>query len=112
MFHQVPATVMFYQVPATVREQERSSKTAGPNHFGTSDRFRARQFFHGPGGRGRFRRNASDGERWGAADEASLAHPLLTSCCAARGLGTPAPRHTRVRDLKSQTNSSIRVGQW
>ena len=34
--------------------------------------------------------NASDGDRWGAADEASLACPLLTSCCAARfliGLG-------------------------
>ena len=28
--------------------------------------------------------NASDGERWGAADEASLACPLLTSCCVAR----------------------------
>ena len=28
--------------------------------------------------------NANDGERWGAADEASLACPLLTSCCAAR----------------------------
>ena len=28
--------------------------------------------------------NASDGERWGAADEASRAHPPLTSCCAAR----------------------------
>ena len=26
--------------------------------------------------------NATDGERWGAADEASIAHPLLTSCCA------------------------------
>ena len=40
--------------------------------------------------------NESDGERWGAADEALLASPLLTSCCAARfltgseqGLGTP-----------------------
>ena len=32
--------------------------------------------------------NASDGERWGAADEASFAGPPLTSCCAARGLGT------------------------
>ena len=27
--------------------------------------------------------NASDGERFGAADEASLAGPPLTSCCAA-----------------------------
>ena len=38
--------------------------------------------------------NASDGEQWRAADEASLAHPPLTSCCAAQyrpaapGLGT------------------------
>ena len=34
--------------------------------------------------------HASDGERWGAADEASLARPPLTSCCVARfltGLG-------------------------
>ena len=30
--------------------------------------------------------NASDGERWGAADEASLARLPLTSCCAARFL--------------------------
>ena len=27
--------------------------------------------------------NASDGEQWGAADEASLARLPLTSCCAA-----------------------------
>ena len=33
---------------------------------------------NGPG------RNVSDGERWGAAHEASLPHPPLTSCCAAR----------------------------
>ena len=31
-----------------------------------------------------FSGNASNGERWGAADEASLSHLLLTSCCAAR----------------------------
>ena len=30
--------------------------------------------------------NASDGERWGAADEASLSCLQLTSCCAARFL--------------------------
>ena len=41
--------------------------------------------------------NASDGERWGAAEETSLAHPRLTSCCATPFLtglgpilGTPA----------------------
>ena len=28
--------------------------------------------------------NVSDGERWGAADEASLARLPLTSCCVAR----------------------------
>ena len=44
----------------------------------------------------------SDGEQWGAADEASLVRPLLTSCCAAlfltgcgplvvRGLGVGDP---------------------
>ena len=32
----------------------------------------------------------SHGEPWGGADEASLAHPPLTSCCVARFLtGTP-----------------------
>ena len=39
--------------------------------------------------------NANDGERWGASDEASLACPRLTSCCAARFLtdrGPPAVR--------------------
>ena len=74
-----------------------------PKLFGTRDRFRGRQFFHrgvvaGDGSGG----NASDGERWGAAGEASLACPPLTSCCAAcfltghgldrlmaQGLGTP-----------------------
>ena len=48
--------------------------------------------------------NESDGKRWGAAEEASLACLLLTSCCAARfltgrgpapvcgpGLGDPCP---------------------
>ena len=39
--------------------------------------------------------NASDGERWGAADEASLARPLLTSCCATQFLTGhgPVPVH-------------------
>ena len=39
--------------------------------------------------------NASDGEPWAAADEASLARPPLTSCCTARfltGCG-PVPVH-------------------
>ena len=31
--------------------------------------------------------NVSNGERWGAADEASLASPQLTSCCAALRVG-------------------------
>ena len=35
--------------------------------------------------------NASRGERWGAADEASLARPLMTSCCAARFLTRRGP---------------------
>lgn len=33
--------------------------------------------------------NASDGCDGGATDEALIACPLLTSCCAALGLGTP-----------------------
>ena len=69
-----------------------------PKHFGSGDRYRGRQFFHGRRGGGRedgSGSNAIDGERWGAADEASLACLLLTSCCAARfptGHG-PVPVH-------------------
>ena len=39
--------------------------------------------------------NASDGEPWGVADEASLARPPLTSCCAAPFLTSwgPVPVH-------------------
>ena len=58
-----------------------------PNLFGTRDRFLEDNFStervvegDGPGG------NASDGERWGATGEASLAHLPLTSCCAAQFL--------------------------
>ena len=35
---------------------------------------------HGSGG------NVSDGEQWGAAEEASLIHLLLISCCAVQFL--------------------------
>ena len=37
----------------------------------------------------------SGGERWGAADEASLAHPLLTSCRVARFLTGCGPEPVR-----------------
>ena len=33
--------------------------------------------------------NASDGERWGVADEALLSHPPLTSCVHGPGVGDP-----------------------
>ena len=63
------------------------SGSAVPNLFGTRDRFRGRQFFHGRwAGEDGSGGNASDGEKWGAADEASLARLPLTSCCAARYL--------------------------
>ena len=59
-------------------------KRAVPNLFGTKDWFHGRQFFHGRGlGGDGSGGNVSDGERWGAADEALLACPPLTSCCAA-----------------------------
>ena len=62
-------------------------RAAVPNLFGTRDRFHGRQFFHGPGNGGDGSgRNESDGEQWGAADEASLPRPPLTSCCVARFL--------------------------
>ena len=60
-------------------------RAAIPNLFGTRDRFRGRQFFHGPGLRGWVvvsGGNASNGGRWGAADEASITRPPLTSCCS------------------------------
>ena len=64
-----------------------STKTEVHTLFGTRDQFRGRQFFHGPGGGGDGSGcNASNGEPWGAADEASLARLQLTSCCAARFL--------------------------
>lgn len=75
-----------------------SSKTAVPTRFGTRVRFHGRRFFQGQGGGGvgwgGFGGNVSDGEgatggsdreratgssRWGAADEAALARPPLTS---------------------------------
>ena len=66
-------------------------KAAAPNIFGTRDRFRGRQFFHGRGvgeedGSGGI---ASDGDE--AADEASLPRRPLTSSCAARFLTGPRP---------------------
>ena len=63
-------------------------RKAVPNHFGTRYQLRVRQFFHGLGGWGGGSRvcsggnvsdggnvsggNVSDGERWEAADEASI----------------------------------------
>ena len=62
----------------------------------------------GSGGQ-RWGEMGSCGQRWGVAEEASLAHPLLTSCCMARfltsrsvvpvpvhgpGVGDPCPRRT------------------
>ena len=41
----------------------------------------------------------SDGERWGAADEASLARPPLTSCCAAQFLSGCVPVPSTAREL-------------
>ena len=50
----------------------------------------------------------SAGERWGAADEASLALPLLTSCCAAwfltgrgPGVGDLCPRGLHLNGKKT-----------
>ena len=62
-----------------------SSRTVVPNIFGPRNLFHGRQLFQGPAGRGDGSGgNASDGELWGAADEASLALLPLTSCCAVR----------------------------
>ena len=52
-------------------------KAAVPNPFGTRDQLHGGQFFHGWGQGGMvqmvMRAMGSDGERWGVADEASLA---------------------------------------
>ena len=55
---------------------------------------------------------ASDGERWGAADEASLACRLLTSCCAAwflTGHGPVSVRSPGVEDPCSRSYFSTSV---
>ena len=59
------------------------SRAVVPNLQGTRGRFRGRQFFFGQG-----RGHGSGGKckRWGAADEALLARPLLTPCCVAQFL--------------------------
>ena len=56
-------------------------RAAVPNLFGTRDRFRGRQFFHGRWGGDGSGGNASDGER--QMKLCLLARPPLTSCCAA-----------------------------
>ena len=69
-----------------------SLKPAVPNLFGTRDQFHGRQFFRGLaggwGGGDDSGGNVTDG---GAADETSLACPLLTSCCVAHFLTGPGP---------------------
>ena len=92
-------------------EKDKYYMPAVPNLFGTRDQFRGRQFFHGRrvgggGGSGGDARhgsggNASDGERWGAADEALLAH-LPTAHLLLCG---PAPN-------RPQTSSGPRPGCW
>ena len=106
---------MFYLILFLALLVLTSSRPAVPNLFGTRDLFHGRQFFHGrrwgevgDGSGG----NASDGERWGAADETSLSCPPLISCCAAQfltghrpvpvmaqGLGTPALDDTKSMGL-------------
>ena len=58
-------------------------EAAVPNLFGSRDQFQGQWLFHGWGWGGV---QVSNGEQWGTADEASLAHWLLTSCWAARFL--------------------------
>ena len=66
--------------------------SAVPNLFGPRDRFRGRQFFHGRGRGGWFRRSC---RRWGAAGEASLARhsppALRPGPVPVRGLGVGDP---------------------
>ena len=64
-------------------------KAAVPNHFGTRDRFVENNFSTDGGGWGMVQAVC---ERWGAADETSLARPLLTSCCVVPGVGDPCPK--------------------
>ena len=69
---------------------------SGPQPFWHQGPVSWKTIFPQPGGGGDGSGgDARDGERWGAADEASLAHPPLPSCCAARFLTDrgPAPVH-------------------
>ena len=63
--------------------------------------------------------NASDGVLWGAADEASLARPLLTSCCAARfltgrgsGFGDPCYKVPSTQELSAIVSVGSRSHRW
>ena len=69
------------------------SRAAVPNLLAPGTSFMEDNFSmdHGGGWRVGSGSNASDGERRGAADEASLAGPPLTSCCAARWEGDGDP---------------------
>ena len=91
------------------------SRTVVPDIFGTRDRFCWKTIFprNGAGRRGvggwgggedGSGGNASDGGRWGAANEASLAHRPLTSCCVARFLTGHGPG---VRDPWSRTSGLL-----
>ena len=63
-------------------QHPRRLSSAVPSLSGIRDWFCGRQLFHRRG-RGRMDAsgsNVSDGEQWGEADEASITHPLLTSC--------------------------------
>ena len=83
----LPAVVPLYSgLPASeLRTRLASSPTAAvPNLFGTRDRFRGRQTFHGQGEGDGSGNNASDGERQMKLH--LLSCPLCTPCRAAQFL--------------------------
>ena len=57
-----------------------------PTFLAPGTSFMEDNFSTGRGGEDSSGSNVSDGEQWGAPDKASLAHPPLTSCCAAQFL--------------------------
>ena len=73
------------------------SRAAVPNLSCTRDWFRGRQFFHGEAGTGGSGGDASHGERWGAASEASPARPPATHRLLCRPAANRLPTGTGPR---------------
>ena len=100
-----------WRTVSAASQLHRPPTAAVPNLFGTTDQFCGRHFFHGltAGGGDGSVGNVSDGERWGVEDEASLAHSLLTSCCAHWSM-LPLANHLRGGRLMTDAEHTTLAG--